>query len=1403
VVSAQPSFSVTVTNTNDPPIFTSTPITSATEDELYEYAIAAADADAGTTLTFTGQTVPTWLSLIDNGDGTAVLAGTPANEDVGDHPVLIVVGDGVDTTPQGFTITVSNTNDQPRFVSPPVTGAFQGQAYSYSIVAADDDEGDTLTLTAPQLPVWLTLTDNGDGTGTLSGTPTNANVGPNPVDLRVTDAIGAFDAQPFEITVRNTNDAPTAMSDVYSVEEGGALFATAGGEPGGVLDNDLDPDGDAMSATLTSGVSHGALQFDVDGSFVYQHDGSETTSDEFSYIANDGIFVSNTATVQIQVIPVNDPPEITSTPPQSASQDVEYVYTVTTVDPDGQSVVLTAVTLPSWLMFADNGDGSGVLSGTPGNADVGVHQVVIRASDGDRFLDQSFGIDVGNTNDPPAFTTVPILAATQDVLYTYAVAAEDPDGDDILFALTQGPGWIVLADNGDGTALLSGTPTPGDVGPHDIILTVSDGVEADQQVFTITVRDVNHPPVFTSQPVTDANQDTPYEYRIMVEDADGDAVSISGVTVPDWLDLTDNGDGTGVLAGTPTPVDLGEHEVVLAAGDGIAETEQRFTITVDDGNDAPIARNDDYPLDEGGRLDGVAGRVPRGILDNDLDTDGDDLSAILVTDVSHGTLTLLENGSFSYVHDGSETTADQFTYRATDGIDESNEATVSFRIIPVNDAPFAAPDVLSVEEDTPTDLPLLANDEDSEGDVLIINSVTVPGHGSVSIVDDTIAVYTPALDFTGEDSFKYTVADDEGAVSDTALVTITVNAVNDAPVASDDFATTGESAPVIIRVLDNDVDPDGDALSISKVGEPGNGTAEYGTVEGTLSYTPRAGFLGEDQFSYTVSDGNGGEDLGTVRITVTALRFSVEQTGTLGGRASRAFAINDEGLVVGTSISSTGVVKAFLWTGTEIRDVDTDDSRQSQAFGVNDVGQVVGAVEQDGEIAAATWRVSPDKTESTLLPALAGAFSAAYDINNAGDVVGTSLGARGFEPVVWSDGSLSKISVDGMSAGQVEAINDAGLLAGLMVEPGGQESAIRGVQDQVGRIGTEDTRAYALNELGVAVGSKEVSEQVRAARWASDGVEQVLTGSGSAFAEAYGINDSGWIVGTFVPSTAEGKTGQVDLRSNDVLFSARADAGMEIRFDLGPADDGTLAKTLGSSMRAALWIGESLLDLNALVPAESGWTLIEARDVNNRGQIVGYGTFEGEPRAFILTLSGNAAPKAANDRITAFAGETVALNVLLNDRDVDGDSLEIIAHTKPAHGEVVVESGGLVWYTPTDGFIGEDRFTYTVTDGTGGSARAEVAVTVEETPERFVLNQNYPNPFNPTTTISYTLPKEARVRLTIFDALGRIATTLVDEERPRGHHEVVFDGRGLSSGVYFYRLVADDFVDVKRMVILK
>jgi len=88
-------------------------------------------------------------------------------------------------------------------------------------------------------------------------------------------------------------------------------------------------------------------------------------------------------------------------------------------------------------------------------------------------------------------------------------------------------------------------------------------------------------------------------------------------------------------------------------------------------------------------------------------------------------------------------------------------------------------------------------------------------------------------------------------------------------------------------------------------------------------------------------------------------------------------------------------------------------------------------------------------------------------------------------------------------------------------------------------------------------------------------------------------------------------------------------------------------------------------------------------------------------------------------------------------------------------------------------------------------------------PAAFSLSQNYPNPFNPTTVIHYTVPKTSLVNLSVFNLLGQEVKTLVNEEKSPGEYEVRFDGSNLPSGIYFYRLVAGDFVKTMKMLLMK
>ena len=201
------------------------------------------------------------------------------------------------------------------------------------------------------------------------------------------------------------------------------------------------------------------------------------------------------------------------------------------------------------------------------------------------------------------------------------------------------------------------------------------------------------------------------------------------------------------------------------------------------------------------------------MLTNDTDVDGDALNAILVSGPAHGSLTLNADGSFTYTPAANYNGPDSFTYKANDGQADSNVATVSINVGAVNDAPVAQNDSIGGHRGHAgrrqrADQRHRRRRRRPRCAVL----VSGPAHGSLTLNADGSFTYTPAANYNGPDSFTYK-ANDGQADSNVATVSITVGAVNDAPVAQNDAAAATEDTPVAGNVLTNDTDVDGDALN--------------------------------------------------------------------------------------------------------------------------------------------------------------------------------------------------------------------------------------------------------------------------------------------------------------------------------------------------------------------------------------------------------------------------------------------------------------------------------------------------------------------------------------------------------------------------------------------------------------
>jgi hypothetical protein len=301
------------------------------------------------------------------------------------------------------------------------------------------------------------------------------------------------------------------------------------------------------------------------------------------------------------------------------------------------------------------------------------------------------------------------------------------------------------------------------------------------------------------------------------------------------------------------------------------------------------------------------------VLAGDSDADGDMLAVIKVSDPAHGTLTLNSNGSFVYTPTTDYFGTDQFTYKLTDGKAFSAPATVTLTVIPqANRAPSAMGDSYTTDEDTLLRVlapGVLGNDSDLDGNLLTAQLITPPTHGTLALNPGTgYFTYQPYPNYHGSDSFTYK-ANDGHLDSDSVTVNLTVNSVNDVPVAVDDSYTmsvvdsffTIEAAQLLANDfdLDNVAVPDSQTITAHLVvgGGPNHGYADIDD-DGILSYIPEDGFTGTDTFTYHIFDGVAYSAPATVTITVTPKGGAAPQV--------ESFIIND-GSAQRSMVTSTTV----------------------------------------------------------------------------------------------------------------------------------------------------------------------------------------------------------------------------------------------------------------------------------------------------------------------------------------------------------------------------------------------------------------------------------------------------------------------------------------------------------------
>ena len=349
----------------------------------------------------------------------------------------------------------------------------------------------------------------------------------------------------------------------------------------------------------------------------------------------------------------------------------------------------------------------------------------------------------------------------------------------------------------------------------------------------------------------------------------GTGLTITSFSKPANGSLVFNGDRT--FTYTPMADFVGDDSFTYMVRDAQGTpANAEVTISVVPNTGATIATDDVVEV-----IAGTSVVIP--VLANDMVADSGTLQIIAVSTPGHGAINVLPDQTIRYVPQGGFTGIDSFNYTVVDEQGSSASATVTVKVLTENSPPIAGADAFTIEAGQPTLLAVLANDSDPEGGALQIVGFTMPSQGSLFFNPDRTFTYTPAAGYLGKDQFTYTIRDSRGA-SAVASVVMTIVEVAETPVAADDEVSTEAGVPVTIDVLANDDLPAGQEIGIVAVTLPYRGKLTF-NPDKTITYTPNPGFVGIDDFTYTISNGKGGTAKARVTVEVTAATVATYANG--------------------------------------------------------------------------------------------------------------------------------------------------------------------------------------------------------------------------------------------------------------------------------------------------------------------------------------------------------------------------------------------------------------------------------------------------------------------------------------------------------------------------------------------
>lgn len=556
-------------------------------------------------------------------------------------------------------------------------------------------------------------------------------------------------------------------------------------------------------------------------------------------------------------------------------------------DPQEQPLFITGFTQPTNGLLVGNGDGTYTYTPNPNFA--GFDTFTYTISDGfDGTTTATVTIAVGAVNDVPianndTFTTSEDAPLAIDVATLLANDADVEDGTPTFLSFNTPSNGSLVSDT-EGSYLY--VPNPNFNGSENLTYTVvdSNGSSASATV-TLTIAAVNDLPGAGNDSLT-TTEDAPLSIALvdlLANDGDledGGTLTIANSTQPSNGTLINDSNGNYLYI--PNPDFKGSDSFAYTVSDRDGGTVSAVvSLSVTSVNDLPIATNETLTLNE----DETLQIQVADLLSNDGDADGDRLLVTSFTPTVNGELRDTGNNLFTYTPNPDFSGTETFAYTITDGISQNAtaSATVTLVINAVNDAPVVADDAVTANEDIPLMIDattLLANDFDVEGEALAIVNFTQPSNGSLMGFGNGTYMYMPNPDYSGDDTFAYTVRD---GVGDTSVANVTITVLpdlNTPPVAVNDLISTDEDTAIAINVLTNDTDAETANLAIVSFTPPDQGSVTLGE-DNIFTYTPSTDFNGSTSFTYTIRDENNATTTAIVTINIAAVNDAPVLTSSL------------------------------------------------------------------------------------------------------------------------------------------------------------------------------------------------------------------------------------------------------------------------------------------------------------------------------------------------------------------------------------------------------------------------------------------------------------------------------------------------------------------------------------------